>query len=417
MTVAGWLVGGRRPRGRAVQAPTVTRRQRTQYRQWTGARGRDVWGLGVGHTRLSTASFLIRCDAVGRRRRAPRGRGLKRDCKAGCSVSSFHQPALQNEAMDLLAPPGTAAGAGAGAGARASTYLDATVGGGGHAEVLLSAREGIKLLAIDKDPEAVAHSGRRLEAFGGRVDFRTGDYADAGELFGLGEGTLAGVFVDLGVSSHQIDSLERGFTFKRGAPLDMRMPGGSSDASTAADLLNRLSKEELTTIFRRYGEVRRAQRLAAEIVERRHSRPLSTSDDLLQVVQAVWRRSPEPSQLAPLFQALRIAVNRELESLERALPSFRDLLQPRGRLVVIAYHSLEDRLVKRAFREWSQDCVCPPDFPVCRCRGRALGVGLTRRPIRASEEEVSRNQRARSARLRAWEKADSEPEAGVGSDA
>jgi 16S rRNA (cytosine1402-N4)-methyltransferase len=173
---------------------------------------------------------------------------------------------------------------------------------------------------------------------------------------------------------------------------------------TAADLLNHLPQEELAGIFRTYGEERRAGRLAAEIDRRRREAPFATSGDLLAAIEGVLPKPISTSDRARIFQALRIAVNDELESLDLALPVLRDLLAPGGRIVVISYHSLEDRLVKRAFREWSKECICPPDLPVCRCRGRALGRELTRRPVRPGPEESSRNPRARSARLRAWER-------------
>jgi 16S rRNA (cytosine1402-N4)-methyltransferase len=181
----------------------------------------------------------------------------------------------------------------------------------------------------------------------------------------------------------------------------MRM---SRQGSTAAELLETLSAEELTEIFRTYGEEKRARRLAAGIVEHRECSRFRMSDDLVKVMEAVWRRPPAASDLARIFQSLRIAVNRELDSLERALPSLRRLLRPGARMVVISYHSLEDRQVKRSFRDWSRDCVCPPGLPVCRCRGRPLGLPLTRGPVRPSADEVARNPRARSALLRAWER-------------
>jgi 16S rRNA (cytosine1402-N4)-methyltransferase len=284
---------------------------------------------------------------------------------------------------------------------RGGLFLDGTVGGGGHAEAILEADARAELLAIDRDVEALAHARERLERFGSRVRFRQGDYSEAKDLYDLGEGALAGVLLDLGVSSHQIDSLPRGFSFRPGAPLDMRMSG---EGRSAADLLNELSAERLTEIFRVYGEQKRARRLAAEIVASRARAALRSSDDLLRAMEAVWGRAVPASAAAPVFQALRIEVNRELESLERALPVLRDLLAPSGRLVVIAYHSLEDRLVKRAFRDWSRDCVCPPELPECRCRGHALGREVERRPLRPSDAEVASNPRARSARLRVWER-------------
>lgn len=307
------------------------------------------------------------------------------------SASTFHTPVMTEEVLRYLAPE------------RGGLFVDGTVGGGGHAEAILRAGDGVELLAVDRDPEAQSEARARLQEFGERVRYARGDYADVSDLFDLGEGALAGVLLDLGVSSHQIDHLERGFSFRRGAPLDMRMDREGRQP-TAAQLLSELSAAELAEIFRTYGEERRAKRLAAAIVESREEVSLETSDDLMKLMERVWRRPVAASDAARTFQALRIAVNHELESLRRALPSLRDLLGPRGRMVVIAYHSLEDRLVKRSFRDWSRDCVCPPGVPVCRCRGRALGHELTRSPLRPSAAEVASNPRARSARLRAWER-------------
>jgi 16S rRNA (cytosine1402-N4)-methyltransferase len=308
------------------------------------------------------------------------------------SASSFHEPVMTDEVVRLLAPD------------RGGLFLDGTVGGGGHAEAVLRAGSLVRLLAVDRDVEALERARERLGEYGERVSFHEGDYADVTEIFDLGEGALAGVLLDLGVSSHQIDSRERGFSFRPGAPLDMRMTRKGS-GPTAAELLARCSADELAEIFRTYGEERRGRRLAAAVVEARKSAPLETSDDLMNVLTRVWGRAVVAADAARIFQALRIAVNRELVSLERALPALRDALAPGARLVVISYHSLEDRLVKRAYREWSRECICPPGIPECRCRGRALGRLLTRSPIRPSADEVFRNPRARSARLRAWERA------------
>jgi 16S rRNA (cytosine1402-N4)-methyltransferase len=307
------------------------------------------------------------------------------------SASTFHAPVMSEEVVRFLAPE------------RGGLFLDGTVGGGGHAEALLRAGDEVELLAVDRDPEAQNQARARLESFGRRVRYARGDYADVTDLFDLGEGALAGVLLDLGVSSHQIDALERGFSFRRGAPLDMRMFREGPE-TTAAQLLASLSAGELAEIFRNYGEERRARRLAAEIVKSRESASLETSDDLMRIMERVWGRPVSASDAARIFQALRIAVNREIDSLQRALPSLRDLLAPGGRMVVIAYHSLEDRQVKRSFRDWSRACVCPPGIPVCRCRGRPLGRELTRSPLRPSAVELQRNPRARSARLRAWER-------------
>jgi 16S rRNA (cytosine1402-N4)-methyltransferase len=201
-----------------------------------------------------------------------------------------------------------------------------------------------------------------------------------------------------------VDEVERGFTFRAGAPLDMRMGRGTAGEATAAELLNALGEAELAEIFWRYGEERRSRKLARIVVERRSARPLATSDDLVSAIDAALVR-PTTQDRARIFQAVRIAVNRELEGVEAALPRLRDALEPGGVLVVLSYHSLEDRLVKEAFRSWSQYCICPAGLPVCRCRGVPLGETLTRKPLSAGEAEVARNPRARSVRLRAWRRA------------
>ncbi len=347
--------------------------------------------LGVGQGRLSTVSIVS--GSLGRRfgDSGIRGVGgfelLRHTGRPG--VDSFHEPVMVGEVLRGLKP------------ARGGLYLDGTLGGGGHAEAVLTAGLDVRLLGVDRDGEALKRASERLARFGDRLQVQQGDYSEAEAIYDLGEGALAGVLLDLGVSSHQINTLERGFSFRPGATLDMRMSG---QGESAADLLETLSAEELAEIFREYGEEKRARRLATEIVRRRADAPLRTSDELLSAMEAVWGRTVPASQVAPVFQALRIAVNRELESLERGLAALRDLLAPGGRLVVIAYHSLEDRLVKRAFRNWSRECVCPPGLPECRCRGHALGREVERRPLRPSAEEVARNPRARSARLRVWER-------------
>lgn len=284
---------------------------------------------------------------------------------------------------------------------RGGVYFDGTVGGGGHSEAILTRGVESRVIAVDRDPQALETSTRRLAPFGDRVRFELRTFAEA--AVALRE-RLAGAVLDLGVSSHQLDEAGRGFSFRSGIPLDMRMAVGAAEPD-AATLLNELPESELADVFYRYGEERRSRRLASEIVRRRRRRRFETSDDFVAVLRAVLGPRLDAQDKARLFQALRIAVNRELDDLERALPALRDRLEPLGVLVVLAYHSLEDRLVKESFREWSRSCVCPPSLPECRCRGRALGEALTRRPVRASEPEVAANPRARSARLRAWRKA------------
>jgi 16S rRNA (cytosine1402-N4)-methyltransferase len=216
------------------------------------------------------------------------------------------------------------------------------------------------------------------------------------------------ILLDLGVSSHQIDTPERGFTFRPGAPLDMRMGGRGKGKGgrgiTARDVLNTWPVDRLSAVFTDYADERRGRQLAREIVRRRLSAPFVISDDFVNAIRAVLGPRSGPPDFARLFQALRIAVNEELEMLAAALPAFRDALVPGGRLGVITYHSGEDRIVKNAFREWGRDCICPPRHPVCTCRGRALGRVLTKKPVFPSPDEIASNPRARSAQFRAFEK-------------
>jgi len=282
-------------------------------------------------------------------------------------------------------------------------FLDGTVGGGGHTRAVLEACADCRVIAVDRDPDALNEAGTALAEFGERVSFLRGSFhtaLDDPRIRGVG---LDGALLDLGVSSHQLDEDARGFAFRRGVHLDMRMD--ATGGQSAAEFLAEAEEERLTRVFRDLGEEPRGRRLAREVVKRRATAPLKTSDDLVAALVVALGRSPSAQDKARIFQAVRIAVNEELERLERALPVLRDALNGGGVLVVIAYHSLEDRVVKRAFREWSRACVCPPDLPVCVCRGEPLGESLTRRPIRPSEAEVAGNPRARSARLRAWRKA------------
>jgi 16S rRNA (cytosine1402-N4)-methyltransferase len=233
----------------------------------------------------------------------------------------------------------------------------------------------------------------------GRFRAIAGNYADPAVLAQLERGFDA-ILLDLGVSSRQLDAEDRGFTFREGAPLDMRMdPGAGVDA---AHWLADVDELELANVLRDYGDEPKARRMAREIVRRRANRPFATSDDLVGAIRGVLGPRSGPGDFARIFQAVRIAVNDELAGLSTALPELRDRLSTGGRLVVIAYHSGEDRIVKHAFREWSTDCICPPKQPVCTCRGKALGETLTRKAVTASEAETAANVRARSARLRAW---------------
>jgi 16S rRNA (cytosine1402-N4)-methyltransferase len=285
----------------------------------------------------------------------------------------------------------------------ADQVLDCTLGGGGHSEALLAA--GSSVVAIDRDEAALTEARERLASYtaSGRFLALRGNFGEIDRIPELQGRTFDGILADLGVSSRQIDADERGFSFRPGALLDMRMDRRS--IGTAADLLNTLDEAELSHIFRDYGDEPRASRLAREIVRRRERKPMHVSDDLVDAIRGAYGARTGPSEFARFFQAMRIAVNDELGALERALPLLRDMLVPEGVLAVIAYHSGEDRLVKHTIREWSRDCICPPRQLQCTCRGKSLGEVLTKRALTASTTETGTNPRSRSARLRAWRKA------------
>jgi 16S rRNA (cytosine1402-N4)-methyltransferase len=281
------------------------------------------------------------------------------------------------------------------AGARRA--VDATAGGGGHTALLVAA--GARVLAIDRDPEALAAARARLAH--APVEYLEAAFDAPEALAAVRAFRPDRVLLDLGVSSHQLDRDARGFTFRPGAPLDMRMSPGTG--ITGADVLNTWPEQDLARLFAALADEPRARALAREVVRRRGKAPFGISDDLVNAIRAVLGARSGPADFARLFQAVRVAVNDELGALERALPVFRDALGTGGRLGVIAYHSGEDRLVKHTFREWSRSCVCPPGQPVCTCRGRALGRVLTRRAIVSDASERAANPRARSARFRVFE--------------
>lgn len=303
----------------------------------------------------------------------------------------YHVPVLLAETIDGLAvkPNGV--------------YIDGTCGGGGHsAEIAkLLNRDGV-LLGIDRDPDAVKAASERLAPYGAKVVL--GNYSDIAEI-ARSEGITAldGILLDLGVSSHQLDTEERGFSYHGDAPLDMRM---SKEGQTAADLVNTLSEEELGRIFFEYGEEKFSRRIAGEIVARRAVKPIETTGELADIVKAgvpaKFRREKNPCKKT--FQALRIAVNDEFGHLDRGLDAAFDLLKSGGRLCVITFHSLEDRIVKRRFAEYCKGCICPPDFPQCVCGRTPRGRLINRKPAEASPEELEKNVRSRSAKLRIIEK-------------
>lgn len=311
--------------------------------------------------------------------------------RTGCCVFRLSEPEMSDLHSTYHLPVLLDAVRAAASGARRA--VDATLGDGGHAEVLRSA--GAEVLGIDRDPEAIEVSRSRLGDVG--IHYLEAPYAAPEALAAVAGFEPDFILLDLGVSSRQLDESGRGFTFRPGAPLDMRM---GKAGKSAADLLNQAGASALETIFRNYGDERRARRLATEIVRRRERRPFTTSDDLVNAIRATLGPKSGPGDFARLFQAIRIAVNDELEGLERALPAFRDALKPGGRLSVITYHSGEDRLVKQSFREWSRSCVCPPEVPLCTCRGHPLGRVEPRKPVVPAETELAANPRARSAKLR-----------------
>lgn len=297
-----------------------------------------------------------------------------------------HLSVLYKETLEALSPtPG-------------GRYVDGTLGAGGHAWGLLEgSRPDGQLLGLDVDPHALALAMQRLAPFGERAHIRHGSYADlAQHLAALGWGEVDGILLDLGASSMQFDQAERGFSFQQDGPLDMRF--NPAAARSAADLVNTLPEAELADLLYAYGEERQSRRIARAIVA---ARPLHTSRALAELVAKTLggkRTGVHPATRS--FQALRIAVNGELDAVQAVLPQAVAALKPGGRLAIISFHSLEDRLVKQYFRQESRDCVCPPGQPVCTCGHTASLKELTRKPIAASEQEIAANPRARSAHLR-----------------
>ena len=286
-------------------------------------------------------------------------------------------------------------------------YADGTLGGGGHSGAMLEASGGTATLyGIDRDENAIAAATARLEHYPGFHAIH-GNFHDVKALLSqAGAPPLDGALLDLGVSSPQLDQAERGFSYHDDAPLDMRMD--RSQGMTAADLLAEVSEGDLTRILREYGEEKWAARIARFVVERRQTQPLRTTQDLVRVVDAAIpkavRRKDDGHPARRTFQAVRIAVNDELDPLDRALEDFVDCLKPGGRLLVITFHSLEDRLTKRCFQRLQNPCVCPPKAPVCTCGRKPKVRILARGAVPPTAEEIARNPRARSAKLRVAEK-------------
>lgn len=303
-----------------------------------------------------------------------------------------HKPVLLAETIEALAikPDGI--------------YIDGTMGGGGHSEEILKHLTTGKLLSIDQDPDAIKAAGERLAKYQQSI-IATGNFANMKQLAAeQGITEVDGVLLDIGVSSHQLDTPDRGFSYHSDAPLDMRM---SQRGESARDLINELSHGELADIIRRFGEDKNASRIAAGIVEARKDKEIKTTSELAEIVKAsvpaaVRRLDKHPARKT--FQALRIAVNAELDVLKDGLTAAFELLKPHGRLAVISFHSLEDRIVKQQMVSWTQGCTCPKEFPVCVCGNKPKGELIYKKGLAPSEAELEENPRARSSRLRVIEK-------------
>lgn len=305
-----------------------------------------------------------------------------------------HQPVLLNEVIAglNLKPNGI--------------YVDCTLGGGGHTQAVLDSQPDVTVIGIDQDPNALAAAQARLAPYGSRVKYVRDNFRNLDRvLASVDHLHVDGILMDVGVSSPQLDQKDRGFSYQHDARLDMRMDPMAQ--ISAHDLVNSLTKQELTRIIRDYGEERWANRIAEFIVEHRREKPIDTTGELVSVIKAAIPKKarlegPHPAKRT--FQALRIAVNDELGALSEAIEKAVNHLKPQGRLCVITFHSLEDRLVKNAFREFENPCICPPGLPICTCGKEPLVKIITRKPIAAGQEELAANPRARSAKLRVCER-------------
>lgn len=311
------------------------------------------------------------------------------------NTEQIHLSVLREETAAMVNP------------ANGGVFIDATLGMGGHTERLLESGEMVSVIGLDQDAEALTIAGERLARFGERFRAVKSNFVDIkGAAKAAGVSEVDGIIADLGVSSLQFDSETRGFSFRYDAPLDMRMDA-DADIPTAAELLETLSEEEIANVIYRYGEERASRKIARWIVERRKSgEPIRTTRELANLVERALKKGGR-DKIHPAtrtFQALRIAVNSELDVLENFLTDAFDLLKINGKLAVITFHSLEDRIVKQTFQKLSGKCSCPPRMPVCVCGAAKRAAILTRKPILPGEEELKMNSRSRSAKLRAVEK-------------
>ncbi len=305
-----------------------------------------------------------------------------------------HEPVLVREAIEGLniKPDGI--------------YVDGTIGGGGHSFKIVQKLAAGRLVGIDQDAEAVEAAKTRLSIFENKVTIVHDNYANIKDiLLGQGIGKVDGILLDIGVSSYQIDCPERGFSYKENAPLDMRM--NREAALTAREVVNTYPREELARIIRLYGEDNFANNIAKHIENEREKKPIETTGELARIVEQAIPAAVRKGQAGAAkrtFQAIRIEVNSELDVLKASIENMAELLNPKGRLAIITFHSLEDRIVKNEFRRLENPCTCPPDFPVCTCGAVSKGRVVTKHPLTAGGEELSRNKRASSAKLRIFEK-------------
>lgn len=311
-------------------------------------------------------------------------------------TENHHQSVLLQESVTLLAPQA------------GELFVDATLGLGGHAEAILQSAENVRIIGIDQDLEAIGLAEKRLAGFGDRVNIFHANFADIKQILTVAKvEKVNGVLADLGVSSLQFDSAMRGFSFRFDAPLDMRM-NADSDEATAAELLAMLSEEEIADLIYKYGEERASRRIARRIVwKRKIGEPVTTTKELAETVEKAIGRGKSKDKIHPAtrtFQALRIAVNREIEILEEFIADAIDVLKTDGKLAVITFHSLEDRIVKQTFQKYAGRCSCPPRLPQCVCGAQKKVEILTRKPFAPNDLEIEENPRARSAKLRVCKK-------------
>lgn len=305
-----------------------------------------------------------------------------------------HISVLLNEAVDALCLKDN------------GIYVDGTLGGGGHSEEILKRNDTVKLIGIDRDSEAMAAAEKRLERFSDKVTLVNSNFADVKDVLKkLGTEKIDGAVLDLGVSSYQLDNAERGFSYMKDAPLDMRM--NRNDTKSAYDVVNTYDKTALCDIFYRYGEEKWSKRIAEFIIKRREESPIKTTKELADIISAAIPQGARDRGSHPakrVFQAIRIEVNGELEILKNAVNDFISVLNDGGRLAIITFHSLEDRIVKQCFAEAAAGCTCPKDFPICVCGKKPAVKIITKKPILPSETEQADNPRSKSAKLRAAQK-------------